>query len=596
MAKFRLALYIVIIFSSTVPAQYLWTYEEYAKMCAPTIECNVTNKYRTIDGSCNNLRIPWLGATNTPHLRILDAYYDGDYQFRKQADGSPLPNAREIQIKLFLDKQSRFLENDNNVLFMQWGQFIAHDVTLLAPFTSTDEGCCDQQNQNPVPIECQAVIPVPENDPVYSKQGQTCINFNRAATSAAQGCPLKPTTYILSTTHFIDGSLIYGMDDKTAANLRSFEAGRLRSEFNSDHMEFCPQLNRGDSLKCSTSKNSSVCYFTGDPRGNQNLVTVLFQNAFLRFHNVVASHLSRLNQHWCDETLYQEARRFVIAVIQYITYTQYLPILLGTEFNVINNQPIYNDRVDPSTSLEFASGAFRTLHQEIPSTLNLKDDRQVLLTDWMNKPELLPISDNFDGFLYGFVNQNTRAEQPSFNPHISSYLFQQLTPTLKGQDLLTADIQRGRDTGVPPYNKMRLVCGIPEAESFDDLGDLIADEDVEKLKELYSCVDDIDFIVGALLEKQIEGAKVGPTAKCIISNSFYRYKAGDRFFYDVLGQPGSFTPDQIQTLKSITFGNVICATSGLQSLPEDIFIAPNRFTEQYSCEHFPLDLKAWKEN
>jgi len=33
----------------------------------------------------------------------------------------------------------------------------------------------------------------------------------------------------------------------------------------------------------------------------------------------------------------------------------------------------------------------------------------------------------------------------------------------------------------------------------------------------------------------------GPTGSCVIADSFYRFRNGDRFFYDVKGQPGSFT-------------------------------------------------------
>lgn len=42
-----------------------------------------------------------------------------------------------------------------------------------------------------------------------------------------------------------------------------------------------------------------------------------------------------------------------------------------------------------------------------------------------------------------------------------------------GVDLLSYDIQRGRDTGLPPYNTMRQLCGLPVAKSFDDLVDVI---------------------------------------------------------------------------------------------------------------------------
>jgi len=61
------------------------------------------------------------------------------------------------------------------------------------------------------------------------------------------------------------------------------------------------------------------------------------------------------------------------------------------------------------------------------------------------------------------------------------------------------------------------------------------------LKTLYSSVDDIDFYVGMLLENRTNGSMVGPTGSCVIADGFYRSRNGDRFFYDVRGQPGSFT-------------------------------------------------------
>lgn len=49
---------------------------------------------------------------------------------RKQTNGDPLPSARNIQLNIFLNKQSSYWD-DQNILFMEWGQLLAHDTSLL---------------------------------------------------------------------------------------------------------------------------------------------------------------------------------------------------------------------------------------------------------------------------------------------------------------------------------------------------------------------------------------------------------------------------------------------------------------------------------
>lgn len=49
----------------------------------------------------------------------------------------------------------------------------------------------------------------------------------------------------------------------------------------------------------------------------------------LREHNRLASTLAHLNPHWDDETLYQEARKILVAEYQHINYYEWLPIFLG---------------------------------------------------------------------------------------------------------------------------------------------------------------------------------------------------------------------------------------------------------------------------
>lgn len=57
---------------------------------------------------------------------------------RMSSDGKTLPSAREIQVQVFLDKQTN-IPDKNNQLLMQWGQFIAQDVSILE-IDNNDQG------------------------------------------------------------------------------------------------------------------------------------------------------------------------------------------------------------------------------------------------------------------------------------------------------------------------------------------------------------------------------------------------------------------------------------------------------------------------
>lgn len=73
------------------------------------------------------------------------------------------------------------------------------------------------------------------------------------------------------------------------------------------------------------------CRHTGEIRVNEQLILACMHTLMAREHNVVAKGLAEVNPHWDDETLYQEARRINIAIIQHITYNEFLPILLGKD-------------------------------------------------------------------------------------------------------------------------------------------------------------------------------------------------------------------------------------------------------------------------
>lgn len=74
------------------------------------------------------------------------------------------------------------------------------------------------------------------------------------------------------------------------------------------------------------------CFESGDSRANENLFLTTMHLIWARHHNYIASELEKLNPHWNDERIFQEAKRIVTAQLQHITYNEFLPVILGKRF------------------------------------------------------------------------------------------------------------------------------------------------------------------------------------------------------------------------------------------------------------------------
>lgn len=196
------------------------------------------------------------------------------------------------------------------------------------------------------------------------------MEFARSAPTTSIDCNLGWREQINQVTSFVDASNIYGSDQKRADAVRLFERGMLRYGRNGDEL-------------CRSSALTTDCFVTGDGRAGEQPGLTAFHTVWLRFHNLLASELQKLNPHWNDERLYQEARKIVGALVQHITYKEFLPLLLGTEvmdlfeLNPSNKGYLegYNSRVDPAIANSFASAAFRFGHSLVQNSF-LRTDSQ----------------------------------------------------------------------------------------------------------------------------------------------------------------------------------------------------------------------------
>ncbi|ETN74237.1 hypothetical protein NECAME_04102 [Necator americanus] len=78
--------------------------------------------FRSIDGTCNNLANPIVGAAFTPFTRLLPSAYDDGINALIGATTRARPNPREVS--MFLLSTRRAIGSKSNSMLMQFGQVV----------------------------------------------------------------------------------------------------------------------------------------------------------------------------------------------------------------------------------------------------------------------------------------------------------------------------------------------------------------------------------------------------------------------------------------------------------------------------------------
>ncbi|XP_040894546.1 dual oxidase 1 [Toxotes jaculatrix] len=528
--------------------------------------CEITWEVPRFDGWYNSLGYPRRGAVGSHLVRLVPAHYwDGVYQPLQEP---LLPNPRRLSSLLAEGPSGLPSTRNRTVLSLFFGYHVAFEI-----FDSRTPGC---------PPEFMN-IPVPKGDPVFDPNatGTVLLPFQRGPWDKESGqSPSNPRTQVNLVTAWLDGSSIYGPSTSWSDSLRSFSGGLLTSgsEWN------MPKQGRGHNLMWSAADPTTGdhgpqgLYELGNAWANENMFTAAEGIIWFRYHNYVASKLHEEHPDWSDEKLFQNARKTVVATFQNIALYEWLPGYLGDK--KLPPYPGYQKFVDPGISPEFEAAAIRFGITMAPPGVYMRNRtchfRKIVNIDgslspamrlcnsfWKRQRLNVKTSRDVDDLIMGMASQIAEREDNIVVEDLRDYMYGPLRFTRT--DAVAMTIQRGRDFGLRSYTEVREALDLPSVKAFEDINPELNRTNpqlLHSIAELYNRdISKLELFPGGLLES-LDGP--GPVFSAIILDQFERIRNGDRFWFENK-QNGLFTDEEIQTIRNMTFHDVLIAVSSAEA-------------------------------
>ncbi len=492
--------------------------------------------FRTIDGSNNNLADPTMNQTGTDFARVGPANF---------ADGVSAmtsgPNPRDISnivvAQANTGEDGPHLIDDNGTalsgMMYAWGQFVDHDLDLEKGGTTTDIS-----------------ITVPAND-AFLPPGST-IPLTRVAIDPATGVPGHPAAAINTITGWLDGSQVYGSDAATAASLRTADG----------HMK----TSAGDNLPIDPQ---SGMFMAGDVRAQENPDLTALQTLFVREHNYQVDQLHKEHPNWSGDKLYEMAKAITTGEMVNITYTEFLPHLLGKD--AIDPYHGYDPTVDARITEEFEGAAYRFGHSivsdEISAISNIGafTSEQTLAESFFENPAAFAAT-GADGLLRHLSGDLANP----LDTQLVDGLRNLLVDPPDGVDLAAINIQRGHDLGLGTLNQTREALKLTPYTSFDQITSDPAT--AAALEQAYGSVDAIDLWTGGLAEDHVAGGVIGSTFAKIIGDQFTALRDGDQYYFENQG----FDKQTLNEIKGTTLSDLIMRDTDTSAMQSDAFVATER--------------------
>jgi len=514
---------------------------------------------RPIDCVGINPDHPTWGTTNdTLIIQTTLAYSDGI----SEPAGLNRRNPRAISNAIFV--QEGLINDQKNLsdYTFVWGQFMDHDITLVL----------DDEHET-------ANVQVPRFDAWMDPDGSghAIIPILRSLPAEGTGTSKdNPRKFANAITAFLDASNVYGSDQIRATWLREFVDGKLKTSkgnmlpYNTTTGEFDAPIDPNAPFQAMIPGDEKW-FVAGDIRANENVLLTSMHTTFMREHNRQCDLIKAEHPDWTDEQIYQRARKIVGAYEQSICMNEWIPFMTGTELSEYDG---FKSDVTPQISNNFSAAAFRYGHTTINSRIMRMDEHgrsmaggDMRLAQAFFQPHVIRESEGVECFLKGMCHQPQQEVDCKMIDDLRNMLFG--PPGAGGMDLAAINMQRGRERGLTDYNTMRRDYGLTPYTDFSEITD-----DHRLVQLLYQQYDgdinNIDPWVGMLAEKHVANSMFGELMQVIVMDQFERIRDGDPFFYL---NDSEFTFKEKQEISKTRLGDIVARTSGMQTIPQSIFIA-----------------------
>lgn len=336
---------------------------------------------------------------------------------------------------------------------------------------------------------------------------------------------------------YLDMSHIYGND------LASYNAIRRNDGSGKLNTSYTPNQPIGeDEMPAYDAVTKKFVHL--DARYEDNPILTALYVLFVREHNYWADIIRQEHPYMNDNEIYNTARHITIAEIQSITYTTFLPMLLGgdnsrfsgtcfTDPSFRGNDDddiahVVDEYLHRTTVYNEWTTACATLYQTfVPDTIELRDldNTTVVGTLFMGNDSHTAeyVWQNGIGeILLGAALQKSEERDPVISDAIRRH-------NGATKDLSAIAIARGRDHQLPPYqiyynqffDRHHVTCN-----QYVYNTDYCTDIDA-----VYGVNEHIDLFAGLLSEKQHIGIVLGPVAAEIFIQQFKLLRNNDYYFY-----------------------------------------------------------------